>query len=94
MAWGLRVLNSENILVYGAGHYSFFSNYDTSCSTKSAGEACQTQIVDLEGSLSNVNIYNLNTIGSQSMITMSGSSLASWSDNANVYPDTIALFRS
>jgi len=28
-AWGLRVLNSNNILIYGAGLYSFFSNYDT-----------------------------------------------------------------
>jgi glucan 1,3-beta-glucosidase len=29
-AWGLRVLNSKNILVYGAGLYSFFNNYDAS----------------------------------------------------------------
>jgi len=29
-AWGLRVINSKNVLVYGAGHYSFFNNYDTS----------------------------------------------------------------
>ena len=26
--WGLRVLNSDNILVYGAGLYSFFDNYN------------------------------------------------------------------
>lgn len=30
IAWGLRVLNSVNINVYGAGLYSFFNNYDTS----------------------------------------------------------------
>jgi glucan 1,3-beta-glucosidase len=30
--WGLRVLNSRDILVYGAGLYSFFSNYSTSMS--------------------------------------------------------------
>jgi glucan 1,3-beta-glucosidase len=30
MAWGLRVLNSASVLVYGAGLYSFFNNYDTS----------------------------------------------------------------
>lgn len=29
-AWGLRIINSNNILIYGAGLYSFFSNYDTS----------------------------------------------------------------
>jgi len=29
-SWGLRVINSQNVLIYGAGHYSFFNNYDTS----------------------------------------------------------------
>lgn len=28
-AWGLRIINSQGFYVYGAGHYSFFSNYDT-----------------------------------------------------------------
>jgi len=27
--WGLRVVNSQNILIYGAGLYSFFNNYNT-----------------------------------------------------------------
>lgn len=25
-SWGLRILNSQNVLIYGAGHYSFFNN--------------------------------------------------------------------
>jgi glucan 1,3-beta-glucosidase len=29
MGWGLRVINSLSILVYGAGLYSFFDNYST-----------------------------------------------------------------
>lgn len=29
-SWGLRVVNTSNLLVYGAGHYSFFSSYSTS----------------------------------------------------------------
>lgn len=28
--WGLRIVNSQDILIYGAGHYSFFNNYSTS----------------------------------------------------------------
>jgi len=32
-AWALRILNSQNVQVYGAGLYSFFSNYDTSMSS-------------------------------------------------------------
>lgn len=29
-AWGLRILDSQNILVYGAGFYSFFNDYSLS----------------------------------------------------------------
>jgi glucan 1,3-beta-glucosidase len=29
-AWGARIVNSKNILIYGAGFYNFFNNYSTS----------------------------------------------------------------
>jgi len=29
-AWGLRILNSNNIFIYGSGLYSFFDDYSTS----------------------------------------------------------------
>ncbi|KAK8111429.1 uncharacterized protein PG998_007886 [Apiospora kogelbergensis] len=93
-AWGLRVLDSRDFVIYGAGHYSFFSSYSTTCSTVEAGENCQSRIVSIEGSSSNINIYNLNTIGSLSMIDRDGRSLASWQDNVNVYPANIAVYRS
>lgn len=119
-SWGLRVVDTSNLLVYGAGHYSFFSSYSTSksfrpplhtrlpylsvrvtdqllptaCSTIAAGETCQSRIVSLEGTISNVNIYNLNTIGSLSMINRDGTSLASWSDNVNTFAANIAVFKS
>lgn len=108
-AWGLRVVNSKNVLVYGAGHYSFFNNYDTSkpcpasqemspnffkaCSNLNGPENCQTNIVSLEGGLSNVNVYCLNTVGTTNMVTQNGVSLAKYSDNINVFPDIIALFQ-
>ncbi|KAK9771541.1 putative Pectate lyase superfamily protein-domain-containing protein [Seiridium cardinale] len=93
-SWGLRVLDSSDVLIYGAGHYSFFSSYSTTCSTVDAGETCQSRIVSLEGTISNVNIYNLNTIGSLSMINRDGTSLASWSDNVNTFAANIAVFKS
>ena len=40
-----------------------------------------------------MNIYNLNTVGVESMITRDGVSLANYSDNVDVFPDTIAVFR-
>lgn len=114
-AWGLRVVDSTDIFIYGAGHYSFFNNYSTSkllpfspfdrvnlvltfvllaCSTVDAGENCQSRIVSLEGSVKNVNIYALNTIGSLSMIDRDGQSLAKWQDNVNVFPANVMLFRT
>lgn len=30
MGWGLRVVDSTDLHVYGAGLYSFFNNYDAS----------------------------------------------------------------
>ena len=92
--FGLRILNSEDILVYGAGLYSFFDNYNTSCSAAGSGEACQTSIFSIEGTSSGIEVYNLNTIGAQSMVDRNGISLASYADNVNVFPDTIAVFRS
>ncbi len=93
-AWGLRVVSSSNVLIYGAGLYSFFSNYDTSCSTFTAGQTCQSRITSLEGSLSNVNIYNLNTIGAQSMLNRDGQQLAYYNDNVNVFPSNVVVFKS
>ncbi|KAL2065578.1 hypothetical protein VTL71DRAFT_3248 [Oculimacula yallundae] len=97
--WGLRVLSSQNVLLYGAGLYSFFSNYNVSCSNAVTppgnGGSCQRSIFSIEGSTSkNVNLYNLNTVGSMQMATRDGVNLANFSDNVNVYPDTISLFKS
>ncbi|KAI0875712.1 glycoside hydrolase family 55 protein [Hypoxylon argillaceum] len=92
-SWGLRIINSSNFFVYGAGFYSFFNNYDTSCSTVTAGETCQSRIVSLEKSTS-INIYGLNTIGSLSMLDRDGASVASWKDNVNVYPSNIIMYKS
>jgi glucan 1,3-beta-glucosidase len=50
-------------------------------------------MVDLEGTLTNVNIYNLATIGTINMVSEAGTSLAVYSDNVNVFPDLIALFQ-
>ncbi|KAI8631351.1 glycoside hydrolase family 55 protein [Xylariaceae sp. FL1651] len=92
-SWGLRIIKSSAMYIYGAGHYSFFNNYSTTCSTVAAGENCQSRIVSLE-SVSNINIYALNTIGSLSMLNRDGTSIASWSDNVNVFPSNIMIYRS
>ncbi|KAJ5773672.1 hypothetical protein N7457_008568 [Penicillium paradoxum] len=91
--WGLRVLDSTDIFVYGAGLYSFFDNNNASCSAQDSGRSCQDSIFSLEGS-SSISIYNLNTLGSASMIDIDGVSVADQADNLNVFSENIALFRN
>jgi len=93
-AWGLRVIDSRGVYVYGAGIYSFFSDYSTTCSTFAAGQTCQARIVSIEGSVSDINIYNLNTIGSQSMLNRDGAMVAYYNDNVNVFPSNVAVYKS
>lgn len=97
--YGLRILNSKDILAYGVGLYSFFDNYNTSCSAPPTYDpvngpyGCQTTIFSLEGANTNIGVYNLMTVGAQSMIDINGVSVASYRDNLNVFPDGIAIFR-
>jgi len=95
-ALGLRILDCQNIFVYGAGLYSFFDTYSTTCSDGGGPENCQSEIFSIEGGsgTSNVFVYNLNTIGATCMIVRDGTCLANFGDNVNVFPDTIALFRT
>lgn len=98
MAWGLRIINSSNVVIYGAGHYSFFNNYNTTCSDGPEGETmkCQSRIVwieDTTGASENVSIYDLNTIGSISMVTHNGTDVALWRDNWSVFGESLPLFK-
>ncbi|RFU33902.1 hypothetical protein B7463_g2402, partial [Scytalidium lignicola] len=92
-AWGFRLLNSNNVLVYGAGHYSFFNNYDGDCPAVNGPENCQLNIISLEGSFSNVNFYSLSTVGTTNMVTKNGVTQAVYSDNVDTFADTIALYQ-
>jgi len=90
--WGLRVVDSSDLLVYGVGLYSFFSNNNVTCSNQGNGEACQARTFGVENSA--VSVYNLNTVGTTQMITVDGTDVAVYSDNLDGFVDSIALFRS
>jgi glucan 1,3-beta-glucosidase len=77
----------------------------TACSshtTTTYNSNCQTQIfgIDEGGSSSQsysgstVYVYGLNTLGVQSMIDMGGKSIASYTQNTNVYGENIIRFIS
>ena len=53
---------------------------------------CQQRIFSLEGTLSNVDVYNLNTVRTPDMIVRDGTVVAKASDNTNEYNDNIARF--
>ncbi|KAI3391854.1 hypothetical protein diail_6684 [Diaporthe ilicicola] len=98
MAWGLRIIDSSNVVIYGAGLYSFFNNYSTLCSNgpKSMLRKCQSRIAwveDNSGTSENVTIYDLNTIGTISIVTNDGTDAALYSDNWSVFGELIALFK-
>ncbi|OJZ89792.1 glycoside hydrolase family 55 protein [Aspergillus luchuensis CBS 106.47] len=87
-AWGLRIINSSETYIYGAGLYSFFDNYSQTCL---ATESCQENIVEVD--CSDVHIYGLSTKASTNMITSSsGDGLVPQEGNESTYCSTIALF--
>jgi glucan 1,3-beta-glucosidase len=86
--WGLRIVESSDVYVYGAGLYSFFDNYQQECL---ATESCQDNMVSLECSES-VYLYGLSTKAATNMVLVDGTSQALQSDNTNGFCQTIALF--
>ncbi|KAI9844659.1 MAG: hypothetical protein M1838_002078 [Thelocarpon superellum] len=83
-AWGLRIIDSSDVFLYGAGLYSFFDNYDQTCL---ATESCQLDMVDVtllsnlaEGADSNstdadgdndIYLYGLSTKAATNMVSFS-----------------------
>ena len=87
-AWGLRVVASDDVLIYGAGLYSFFDNYKQDCL---ATESCQENMVSIESSRA-VTIWGLSTKASTNMVTVDGVAAVLEKDNRDNYCSTIALF--
>ncbi|KAI9148707.1 glucan 1,3-beta-glucosidase precursor [Paramyrothecium foliicola] len=55
MAWGLRIIDSEDILLHSAGLYSWFQNYNQQCLKT---ENCQERVMEVRGS-KGVSIFNI-----------------------------------
>jgi len=108
-AWGLRILKSQGIFVYGAGLYSFFDDYSTSTLTSIAEPSfLLIEVVDCSATgngevcqrhifsvedCSDVSMYNLNTVGTTYQITLDGKDEAFYSPNVAGFIDNVALFR-
>ncbi len=87
--WGLRILNSTNIFMYGAGLYSFFENWSTA-SCLGIG-ACQEHMVDIQNS-TDVYLWALSTVGSQYLISYEDTDLVPYFVNEANFCDCVVLF--
>ncbi|WEW54745.1 pectate lyase superfamily protein [Emydomyces testavorans] len=87
-AWGLRVVQSSDVFLYGGGLYSFFENYRQECLQT---ESCQLNMVDID--CSQVYLYGLSTKASTNMITSGGQGVVLQKDNRNNFCSTLAFFR-
>ncbi|CCM01933.1 uncharacterized protein FIBRA_04006 [Fibroporia radiculosa] len=88
-AWALYVSNSQNILIFGAGHYSFFQNYTQTCDTTNN---CQSQIVNIDSTSSNIGIYGLNTVYATYQLSVNYNSIIYYGDNENGLADTVTAW--
>ncbi|KAI1815988.1 glycoside hydrolase family 55 protein [Poronia punctata] len=87
--WGMRVTNSSDVFVLGAGMYSFFDNYAQECVN---GQNCQDNIISIENS--RVQLYGISTKASVNMLTVDGQVVAVDKDNRNNFCAAIAKFES
>ena len=90
-AWGLRIVSSSNVLIYGAGLYSFFDNYGQDCL---ATESCQENMVSVENCASDVYIWGLSTKASTNMVMVDGVAAVPQLPNRDNFCSTIAVFES
>ena len=89
-AWGIRFLGSRDVLVYGAGLYSFFDNWGQTCLQT---ESCQENMVAVDCS-ENIYLYGLSTKASTQMVTVDGTGVVDQKDNRNNFCSTLAVFES
>lgn len=87
-AWGLWVQNSSNILVFGAGLYSFFSNYAQDCLNTLN---CQNQMANID-TASTISIYGLSTVGTTYQLSIGQTGVIKAASNPNGFQQTVTAW--
>ncbi|KAL0578155.1 hypothetical protein V5O48_003821 [Marasmius crinis-equi] len=88
-AWGLRIINSKDITVFGAGLYSFFRDYTQECIDTTS---CQAQIATVDEESENVQIYQLSTVGTTYQVSLAQTGIVNQSDNRNGFAQTVTYW--
>ncbi|EEU40448.1 uncharacterized protein NECHADRAFT_32673 [Fusarium vanettenii 77-13-4] len=94
MGWGMRVMNSSNVVIYGAGLYSFFNNYNDSCASNKSPEFCQERILSFAGYNEGTRVLGLSTVGTRIMLERDGVDWVEAIQNNSTFADTLALYQS
>jgi glucan 1,3-beta-glucosidase len=89
-SWGLRIVDSSEIYMYGGGLYSFFDNYIQTCLET---ESCQENMVDIQCS-QNISLFGLTTKASINMVNVNGQPEAIGADHENLFGQTVMLFET
>ncbi|KAI0266054.1 beta-1,3-glucanase [Gloeopeniophorella convolvens] len=87
-AWALHVQSSRDVLVFGAGFYSFFQNYTTTCETTFD---CQQQIVSVDAA-SSASLYSVSTVESVSQLSVGGRPVVLAGANPNGFAQTFTAW--
>ncbi|KAG2004817.1 hypothetical protein CC2G_003334 [Coprinopsis cinerea AmutBmut pab1-1] len=88
-AWALSVKESHNILIFGAGLYSFFDSYSQDVCIP--GRNCQQQLADID-SRSGVHIFSLSTVASVWQLSVDGRPVINQADNINGFASTVTCW--
>ncbi|KAL1729213.1 glycoside hydrolase family 55 protein [Schizophyllum commune] len=89
-AWALNIANSEDILVFGAGLYSFFIDYTQECLDTFD---CQPQITNIDtASSKNVFIFQLSTVSTENQLSVGGKPVVKQADNRNGFASTVSVW--
>ncbi|KAL7974408.1 glycoside hydrolase family 55 protein [Trichoderma sp. SZMC 28014] len=87
--WGIRVVNSNNTLIYGTGMYSFFNNYAQDCVD---ANNCQDNMIDIQSS--SVKLFGVSTKASVSMVNFNGQQVVLDKDNRNTFCGTAISYET
>ncbi|KAJ3492335.1 hypothetical protein NLI96_g51 [Meripilus lineatus] len=87
-AWALSVQNSQNIIVFGAGLYSFFQNFGQACLNSNT---CQSQVLDVD-TASTIGVYSLSTVGVTLQLSVNQKGVIPQSANPNGLQSTVTVW--
>ncbi|KAI0332110.1 exo-beta-1,3-glucanase [Cubamyces sp. BRFM 1775] len=87
-AWAVHVTSSQDILIFGAGLYSFFQNYGQTCLDTNS---CQSQIFDIDND-SSVSVYSLSTVGVTWQLSVTEQGVIPASAGPNGFAETATVW--